>query len=263
MVPVWLTPSLVMFAKGDVRALATLWVSMLMLDDRIRWALFPSFVQRVEHPFGTRVLDYCPAHDSATEHVEDAQVHELRQGRHVQPAPAERSGGDVRSPQLVPAVGIGPPARHHLGRRPRFSPDARGATPPAPAHIDHACLVPSLQLAVGHAYQMCSVQQIPPDFTASVGAVPGWASVFAATAAGARRGCPSAHVPRVLIDSHRLFIPLGIPNASTHTTPYDIGETSGHHDRKRDYCSGSNPMLRLRDCSRLPVGRGTILEANS
>ena len=67
MVPVWPTPSLVALAKGEVPALAALLVSML--DDRIHLALFHGLVQSVEHPFGTRALDYCPAHDSATEHA--------------------------------------------------------------------------------------------------------------------------------------------------------------------------------------------------
>ena len=59
MVPVWPTPSLVALAKGEVPAAALL---VSMLDDRIHLALFHGLVQSVEHPFGTRALDYRPAH---------------------------------------------------------------------------------------------------------------------------------------------------------------------------------------------------------
>lgn len=214
MMLVWPTPSLVALAEGEIRAPAALLVSML--DHRIRLALFHGLVQSVEHTFGTRALDYCPAPDSATEHVEDAQVHELRQGRHVQPASVGGSGGDIRYPQPVRAVSIGPPARHHLGRRPSFSPVARGATPPGPAHIGHACLVPSPQPAVWGAHQMYSVQLIRPDTAASAGAVPvpGWASIARKRGGGVE----------VLMYRESSLIPIGIHRLGNakHSNPYDV-----------------------------------------
>ena len=187
-VPVWPAPSLVVFAKGVVRALAALWVSIL--DDCIHLALFHSLVQGIEHPFGTQALGYWPAHDSATEHVEDAgQIHEARKGRHVDPALGGRSGGDVRRHlQLVPDVRIDPLLLATTWAADRsFSPVMRGATPPGTAHFGHSCLVPSPQPAVWGAHQMFSVQLIRPDTSASVGAVPGWASVSPATAEGASK----------------------------------------------------------------------------
>ena len=90
MVPVSPTLSLVALAEGEVRPSAVLLVSML--DGRIHLALFHSLVQRTEHSLGTQALGYCPAHESSTEHIEDAQVHEFRQGRHVQPAPRWEAG---------------------------------------------------------------------------------------------------------------------------------------------------------------------------
>lgn len=84
MAPVRPAPSLVAPAEGEVSALAFL---ASRLDNRIHLALFHGLVQGVEHSFGTQALGYRPAHDSATGHVEDAgQVHEPRQGRHVDPA---------------------------------------------------------------------------------------------------------------------------------------------------------------------------------